>query len=472
MSVSSKALASKPSEFAAAGIVAAISSFFAAVLTMAVTHLIAITDPLGKATGLGAVLSTFNLVFIGIALYTGAVVTANTVTTVIAGRVKTLALLRLVGAQSKQLRAVIARDALIAGGIGALIGAVVGVIVTDLTVRASVPPESLALMGVGAADLPVFSPWVIATTLLVVAVTWWASYTGSRDVLRVSPVQAITGDVSLAEEKARKRTRRTASIVLISLGALLFVLMIFTPKQSGLGLIVAFFGGILSLTGLVIGATFVMPALIGFVTRLTGHHPVSVIARRNAVANPQRTARTTIGILIGITLVTMFGVAGETTRAQLHELSAGEDAQIVAAVDIVVSIIFSIFMALVSVSAIIAAVGLVSNMSLTVLQRRREFGLLRAIGFSGRQVQRMITLEAAALGAVSAVLGLLLGTLYGWMGSIAVFGATHSGFIGVAVPWWLVLLVIVFAIALVLAASLAPARRAVRVQPVEALAVL
>jgi putative ABC transport system permease protein len=122
-------------------------------------------------------------------------------------------------------------------------------------------------------------------------------------------------------------------------------------------------------------------------------------------------------------------------------------------------------------SAVIAAVGMVNTLSLSVLQRTRELGLLRALGFTVRQVRTMILAESAQLTVASVLVGLVLGTFYGWAGAQSLFGALVHGFVAPAIP--LVLLVIVAGAALVLiaVASIAPARRATRIAPVAALAV-
>ncbi len=83
----------------------------------------------------------------------------------------------------------------------------------------------------------------------------------------------------------------------------------------------------------------------------------------------------------------------------------------------------SVFSALIGVSALIAAVGLVNSLSLSVLQRTRELGLLRALGFTARQLRRMILAESVQLTATAVLLGLVLGTFYGWAGAQSLLGS-------------------------------------------------
>ena len=131
------------------------------------------------------------------------------------------------------------------------------------------------------------------------------------------------------------------------------------------------------------------------------------------------------------------------------------------------------FSVLIGFSGLIAAVGLVNNLSLSVLQRIRELGLLRALGFSVQQLRRMILTESAQLTFTAVALGLVLGAFYGWVGAQSMLGSINGspGIVLPAVPWLTVGIVVVAGAALTAIASWAPSRRATRVSPVAALAV-
>ena len=115
-----------------------------------------------------------------------------------------------------------------------------------------------------------------------------------------------------------------------------------------------------------------------------------------------------------------------------------------------------------------AAVGFVSTMSLTVIQRRREIGLLRALGFTGGQVRTMITKESVALGATAVAFGIAIGMLFGSVGAQSLVGGQTEGFVW-GIPAFVLAVIALAAVGLVLLSSRPPARRAVRVTPVEAL---
>ena len=135
----------------------------------------------------------------------------------------------------------------------------------------------------------------------------------------------------------------------------------------------------------------------------------------------------------------------------------------------VMAIIFSVISGF---SALLAAIGLVNNLSLSVLQRIRELGLLRALGFTGRQIRTMIVAESAQLTIAAVLVGLALGTFYGWAGAQALLGAAPGapGIVVPAFPPILLVLIVVSAALLTGLASVTPARRATRVTPVDALA--
>jgi putative ABC transport system permease protein len=121
---------------------------------------------------------------------------------------------------------------------------------------------------------------------------------------------------------------------------------------------------------------------------------------------------------------------------------------------------------LLALSVLIAALGVVNTLSLSVIERTREVGLLRAVGVSRRQLRTMIRLESLAVAVFGAVLGLLMGTAFG----LAVVRALHDeGLTKIQIPWaTLAVFVLVAALIGVLAAVL-PARRAARLDVLRAI---
>jgi len=167
-----------------------------------------------------------------------------------------------------------------------------------------------------------------------------------------------------------------------------------------------------------------------------------------------------------------FGVAMTTWHKLILAASAAEP-DVYRGVDQLVTAMVAIFSTLIGFSGVIAAVGLVNNLSLSVLQRTRELGLLRALGFSVRQLRRMILAESAQLTFTAVVLGILLGGFYGWAGAQSLVGSIYGspGLVVPAMPWVILAVVVGGGALLTAVASWAPTRRATRVSPISALAV-
>src|SRR5690606_22384732 len=271
----------------------------------------------------------------------------------------------------------------------------------------------------------------------------------------------------------RARPRRNAiAITLIVVGTAILVLAMLRGLVTPLAVLVGVVGGMLSFTGIVLAAHLIMPPALRLVGRMLGRGPASRLAAANAVRYPERASRTTIGVVIGVTLVTMFGVTTASFRALVEAASANEPEvyQGTAAMLDSVTVVFSV---LIGVSALIAAVGLVNALSLSVMQRTRELGLLRALGFSRGQLRRMILAESVQLTATAVLVGLVLGTLYGWAGAQSLLGSAAGmpGIVAPGVPWAVIAVIVVAAALLTAVASIAPTRRATRVTPITALAV-
>ena len=118
-------------------------------------------------------------------------------------------------------------------------------------------------------------------------------------------------------------------------------------------------------------------------------------------------------------------------------------------------------------SVVIAVLGIVNTLALSVVERTRELGLLRAVGLSRRQLRRMIRVESVVIALYGALLGLLVGTAFGWA---LVRALEEQGVSEFALPLGrLALVVVAAALAGVLAAAL-PARRAARLDVLAAVA--
>lgn len=124
---------------------------------------------------------------------------------------------------------------------------------------------------------------------------------------------------------------------------------------------------------------------------------------------------------------------------------------------------------LLGISVLIAFVGVANTLALSSLERTRENSLMRALGLTKRGLRSMLIWEAILISAVGAILGSVLGMLYGWAGSVAIFSQLASGGVDITWPWLEVSGVIAVAVIAGLIASVAPSRRAAKMSPVEGL---
>ena len=136
--------------------------------------------------------------------------------------------------------------------------------------------------------------------------------------------------------------------------------------------------------------------------------------------------------------------------------------------------VFDLFLGLFgSLALTVASLGIINTLVMAILERRREIGILKALGATDRDVRSLFFAEAGAMGLFGGVFGVALGWLIGsaltWGTTIYLHRQNLPGVKISYVPWWLALSAIGFAIVVSLVAGLYPASRAARLNPVEAL---
>jgi putative ABC transport system permease protein len=122
---------------------------------------------------------------------------------------------------------------------------------------------------------------------------------------------------------------------------------------------------------------------------------------------------------------------------------------------------------LLALTIVIAVLGVVNTLALSVVERTREIGLLRAIGATRTQIRRLIRLESTAIAVYGAVLGLVLGLAWGVAAQRVL---TTEGVDVLTVPWMTITTVLLGAAAVGLLAAVLPARRAARLDVLTAIA--
>jgi putative ABC transport system permease protein len=126
-----------------------------------------------------------------------------------------------------------------------------------------------------------------------------------------------------------------------------------------------------------------------------------------------------------------------------------------------------------SLALAVAFIGIVNTLVMAILERRREIGIMKAIGASDGDVKKLFFAEAGAMGVLGGVVGVALGWAIGQVINLGTnvylrsqaFPPEHFW----SVPWWLVGFAVLFSFLVSLAAGLYPAGRAARLDPVQAL---
>jgi putative ABC transport system permease protein len=125
--------------------------------------------------------------------------------------------------------------------------------------------------------------------------------------------------------------------------------------------------------------------------------------------------------------------------------------------------VLNILYVLLALSVLVSLFGIVNTLVLTVFERTREIGMLRAIGMTRRQVRRMIRHESVITALIGAALGITLGVV------LAALMIARVDFIGFSFPTLQVIIFVIAAILVGIVAAVFPARRAAKLDPLQAI---
>ena len=135
------------------------------------------------------------------------------------------------------------------------------------------------------------------------------------------------------------------------------------------------------------------------------------------------------------------------------------------AIDDALGRIFGLFDALAAVAVLIAALGIVNTLTMNVIERVREIGILRAVGMTRRQVWRSVVVEAGILGLAGAILGVVLGLVVGGLMVVLAGGRLD---VAAGIPWQIVGLSVILGVGVAMLSAAYPARLASRLSIVRA----
>ncbi|BDZ42828.1 ABC transporter permease [Paraoerskovia sediminicola] len=274
-------------------------------------------DAVSSGTGEQDVFTAVVLAFAAVAMIVAALVIANTFQVLVAQRTRTLALLRCVGADRRQLGRSVVLEATVLGLGASVVGVLAGAGLTQL---------ALSVAGWLDLGLPLPSAidpstaFVLVPLIVGTVVTVLASLAPARAATRVAPLAALRPAAPVARDGHAGRGRTVLAAGLLVVGVALLVLGVGLGRagEPGPGLAAGVLGGGLSFTGLLVGAVLWVPSLAALGGRAVAKvGPSGVLAAANAVRNPRRTAATTSALLIGVTLVTTMATGAAAARASL-----------------------------------------------------------------------------------------------------------------------------------------------------------
>jgi putative ABC transport system permease protein len=137
--------------------------------------------------------------------------------------------------------------------------------------------------------------------------------------------------------------------------------------------------------------------------------------------------------------------------------------QVAGQIDQLLGLVFVLLM----LAVVIAVIGIINTLALSVFERTRELGLLRAVGMGRRQVRRMIRWESIIIAVLGAVLGLGVGAFFGWA---AVSAMKDIGVDRLDLPFARLMIFVLGAFFAGIVAAIFPARRAARLNVLAAIA--
>ncbi len=159
--------------------------------------------------------------------------------------------------------------------------------------------------------------------------------------------------------------------------------------------------------------------------------------------------------------------AMEGVAADFGNVEVQDKGEFVAQQEAQINGILALFYGLLGLAIVIAVLGITNTLALSVFERTREIGLLRAVGMARRQVRSMIHWESVIIALFGAILGVAVGSLFGWS---VVTALADEGIEVLAFPWvQLAIFIVAAGIAGVVAAAL-PALKASRLNVLEAIA--
>jgi putative ABC transport system permease protein len=251
------------------------------------------------------------LIFAFVTAFVSAFIINNIFGITIGQRLRELALLRSIGANSTQVRRLIVIEALVVSVTATIIGVLAGLLVA----RGIIGIFSAAGAGFPSIPLKMMPRTVLVAAIVGIGVTLASVVFPAIRASRIPPVAAMRPELGFTALGASRRL--IGGVVMTVVGAIAFVVGLFAPPDGAIWLIVLIGGGAL-ITFL--GVTVLSTAIAGPISRAIGA-PIERLfgtsgkfARDNAARSPRRTARTASALMIGVSLISAAAVFAYSLR--------------------------------------------------------------------------------------------------------------------------------------------------------------
>jgi putative ABC transport system permease protein len=259
------------------------------------------------------------LAFAVIVLVISAFITYNTFTLVTGQRIREFGLLRVLGADRRQVASTVAFEALVMGAVAAVVGFGLGIGVSE----ALSGILSAAGSNLPATELTVGAGPIIAALALGIGLTVVVSLLPAMWARRVTPMVALADNAGI-DPYSRRRSIVIGSVVGTA-GLVLMVVGLLVELATSALILLLGFGAL----GMLVGVNICSPAVAGPMSQVLGWPAARAfrlngrLAQLNAVRNPRRTATTASALMIGLAMVSLVTVLGssfkETLDGQLED---------------------------------------------------------------------------------------------------------------------------------------------------------
>ncbi|RSX55819.1 ABC transporter permease [Bifidobacterium dolichotidis] len=249
-----------------------------------------------------------------LSLFVAALVIGNTFQVLVAQRRRTFALLRIIGAQSRQLYFQVVLESALLGLASSVLGVACGIGAMALAISAHVFGTSMTM------HVVITTSTLITPIVFGVLATIVASLSAARMATHVTPLEALQ-PLDLVEHTQRQRVRTVFGTIVLLAGVSLAIwaAQYWKTAENSTWLLAAITGCVLTFSGVGITAHFWIPQLLRLIGKgVSKIGPSAKLAVANIAKNPRRITATGLALLIGVTLISTIGTGAACAKQTMN----------------------------------------------------------------------------------------------------------------------------------------------------------